>query len=751
MGTTANKLRGGASQSGSPLSALNDAPDAASQRDAVVGDAEASAASQSFIDGFLSRYPKTVLQTLLCDRTTGHNIIWADNEYEALGEGYAGDDEITVEKITGPNSSIIKPRIAKEAERQSQRTKSRAEVFSPAWLCNQMNNDLDEAWFGRREVFNTEANAEDGAKSWVPTVEPVVFPKSKGHGWRAYVEAPKLEVTCGEAPFVCSRYDTVTGAELPVTERVGFFDRKLRIVSEKTKTRKEWVRRALDALRASYGYEYQGDNLLIARINVFETFADHLRAGWGNGPDADEANQAAWVVSWNFWQMNGLTDAVPTNKMDAAFESTLGTFEEPEPELVQTSLIDLFGDVFQDETTKEEEAEEPKETVPLCVLYDWKVGEPFEFVSLKGRASDMGKKFYAVIGNPPYQEQQESNDAEGSKKNYAPPIYNYFMDAANEVGARVELIHPARFLFDAGSTPRAWNKKMLNDKHFKVLQFEEDSSHFFPSLSSPIKGGIAITYRDDSQVIGPIGVFTKFEELNAILQKVGKAAGFEPFSSIVTSRTEYRLTEAVHHDCPFARYQEDASGENVGRLSKGHDFDMSSNIFDRLPEIFYPEMPRDGGDYLRVIGRSDNKRTVRFVRRRYINHVANLDSYKLFINQANGAGVFGEAIAEPIIAMPGEAHTETFLSIGKFQTEAEACAAKKYLYTKFLRALLGVLKVTQNGNKPVWRCIPLQDFTSNSDIDWTQSVADIDRQLYAKYGLDDEEIKFIESHVMEMN
>lgn len=315
MGTTANKLRGGASQSRSPLSALNDAPDVASQHDAVAGDAEASAASQSFIDGFLSRYPKTVLQTLLCDRTTGHNIIWADNEYEALGEGYAGDDEITVEKITGPNSSIIKPRIAKDAERQSQRTKSRAEVFTPSWLCNQMNNDLDEAWFGRRGVFNTEANAEDGVKSWVPTVEPVAFPKSKGHGWRAYVEAPKLEVTCGEAPFVCSRYDTVTGAELPVAERVGFLDRKLRVVAEKTKTRKEWARHALDALRASYGYEYQGDNLLIARINVFETFADHLRAGWGSGPDADEANQAAWVVSWNFWQMNGLTDAVPTNKM----------------------------------------------------------------------------------------------------------------------------------------------------------------------------------------------------------------------------------------------------------------------------------------------------------------------------------------------------------------------------------------------------------------------------------------------------
>lgn len=704
-----------------------------------------------FIESFDRRYPTHILETLLCDRTTGRNIIWADNEYEALGDGYMGDDEITVEKITGTNSGVIKPRIAKEQERQSQRTKSRAEVFTPSWLCNQMNNDLDEVWFGRRDVFNTEETTEDGTKTWVATAEPIVFPKTKGHGWHAYVEASRLEITCGEAPFVCSRYDTVTGEELPVRERVGFLDRKLHVVTEKTKTRKEWTRHALNALRATYGFEYQGDNLLIARINVFETFAEHLRERWGPDTTREELEQAAWIVSWNFWQMNGFTDAVPTNKMGAEVESTLGTFETPKPKPVQQSLFDLFDDASPDEMAEEAKEEEPKETIPLCVIYDWRNGEPFEFATLKGKAAAMGKKFYAVIGNPPYQEQQESNDAEGSKKNYAPPIYNYFMDAANQVGTRVELIHPARFLFDAGSTPRAWNKKMLSDKHFKVLRFEEDSNLFFPSLASPLKGGIAITYHDNTQVIGPIGVFTKFEELNAILQKVGKAAEFEPFSSIVNSRTEYRLTEAVHHDCPFARYQENASGENIGRLSKGHDFDMSSNIFDRLPEIFHSEMPQDGDEYLRMIGRSENKRTTRYVRRKYINHVANLDSYKLFINQANGVGVFGETIAAPIVAMPGEAHTETFLSIGEFQTEAEACAAKKYLYTKFLRVLLGVLKVTQNGNKPVWRCIPLQDFTPNSDIDWSQSVADIDRQLYIKYGLNDDEIAFIESHVKEMD
>ena len=440
--------------------------------------AEHKKLGESFLEGFEQRYSRHILETLLCDRTTGRNIIWADNEYEALGDGYMGDDEITVEKITGPNVNIIKPRIAKAVEQQSLRTKSRAEVFSPAWLCNQMNNDLDEVWFGRRNAFNTEVVADNGDKTWTIANEPIAFPKSKGCGWHAYVEAPRLEITCGEAPFVCSRYDAVTGDGLPVSERVGFLDRKLRVVTEKTKTRKEWVRRALDALRATYGFEYQGDNLLIARINVLETFAEHLRDRWESDAEQGELEQAAWIVSWNFWQMNGLTDAVPTNKTDVDVVSTLGTLEESEP--VQRSLFDLFDDVFLDEASEETREGVAKETVPLCVIYDWQNGEPFEFATLKGKATTMRKKFYAVIGNPPYQESRDTTKDM--------PVYNTFMDAAYGVGERVELITPARFLFNAGATPKPWNRKMLEDRHFKVLSYQPDSSAVFSGTS--IKGGL---------------------------------------------------------------------------------------------------------------------------------------------------------------------------------------------------------------------------------------------------------------------
>lgn len=685
------------------------------------------------IESFDRRYPTFILKTLLCDRTTGRNIIWADNEYEALGDGYMGDDEITVEKITGVNSGVIKPRIAKAVEQQSLRTKSRAEVFTPSWLCNQMNNDLDEVWFGRRDVFNTEAIADGGAKTWAATNEPISFPKTKGHGWHAYVEAPRLEITCGEAPFVCSRYDTVTGDELPVDERVGFLDRKLRIVTEKTKTRKEWVRRALDALRATYGFEYQGDNLLIARINVLETFVEHLRDRWGSDPEQDELEQAAWIVSWNFWQMNGFTDAVPTNKMGAEVESTLGTFEEPEPEPMQPSLFDIFDDVFPNGTTEETKEEEPKETVPLCVIYDWQNGEPFEFATLKGKAAAMGKKFYAVIGNPPYQETVEGTSDK--------PIYNYFMDEAYKVSARTELITPRRFLFDAGKTPKAWNQKMLSDCHLKILYEEPDSQIVFPNTQ--IKGGVVVTLRDETVTYGAIGLHVEFAEMNTIFGKV-KSVSDAWMPEIGSSQNSFKLTNALYVDHP----------ELEGVMSKGHRLDLKSNALAKLGAILFESKPDDGHDYGKLLGRLNNRRELRFINRAYLtdNSVSsNLDRFKVALPKAVGSGKFGEAIPDVTIAGPGTAMTETFISFGAFETEEEAENLAAYVRAKFTRAMLSLLRITQDNTVAKWAYVPLQDFTSTSDIDWTQSVADIDRQLYAKYGLDDEEIEFIESHVKEMD
>lgn len=347
------------------------------------------------------------------------------------------------------------------------------------------------------------------------------------------------------------------------------------------------------------------------------------------------------------------------------------------------------------------------------------------------------KKFDFVIGNPPYQTSQESADK--TKKNYAPPIYHEFLDAAHAIGVNVEMIHPARFLFDAGSTPKEWNQKILNDPHFKVLFYQEDSSLIFPGLSTPIKGGIAITYHDMKSDFGAIEIFSPYPELNAISQKVRKK-NFTSLCDIILSRTAYRFTDKMHEEHP----------EALGKLSNGHAYDMSSNIFERLPDVFHDTCPNSGGNFIRILGRTGNKRVYKFIRSDYVNEVKNLYKYKVFVAQANGSGGLGETMSEPQVEGPSVGATETFISIGWFESELEAIAAAKYVKTKFARALLSILKVTQNGNKPVWRMIPMQDFSSKSDIDWSRSIHEIDLQLYKKYGLTKKEIEFIELHVKEM-
>ena len=342
-------------------------------------------------------------------------------------------------------------------------------------------------------------------------------------------------------------------------------------------------------------------------------------------------------------------------------------------------------------------------------------------------------KFDFIIGNPPYQD-----ETLGDNKGFAPPIYHLFLEEAYKISDRVELIHPARFLFNAGSTPKAWNQKMLSDSHLKVVFHEQNSSNIFPNTD--IKGGVAITYHDVKQNYGEIGTFTPYYELNSILHKAFTALNFVPLSDIAITRTAYRLTDTMHKEHP----------EALSQLSKGHPYDMSTNIFERLPQIFYDTRPDDGFEYIQILGREGNERIYKFIRKDFVNKVKNLDKYKILLPKANGIGQLGEVLSAPIIAGPQIGSTETFLSIGSFDAKEEAINALKYIQTKFARALLGVLKTTQDITPEKWKYVPLQDFTPASDIDWSKSIPEIDQQLYAKYGLDESEIAFIESHVKEM-
>jgi len=341
-------------------------------------------------------------------------------------------------------------------------------------------------------------------------------------------------------------------------------------------------------------------------------------------------------------------------------------------------------------------------------------------------------KFNTIIGNPPY---QKENDGNGSGKD---PIYHYFIDLSIDSSKLGTLVHPARFLFNAGKTPKPWNKKMLNNDHYKVIRYWEkvEDSPFGKSVD--IKGGVAITFWNNDEQFGKIGTFTKHSELNTILKHVLPRCS-TMFSDIVYSRDLYRFNEKL--------YIENPSLEN--RQSEGHRYDVGTTVFDIFPEIFSEQRP-DSGKYARIIGRLDNKRVGKWTKAEYMNLPDNFENYKVIIATVNGTGALGEELSSPFIGEPYDAHTVTFLSIGKFNTQFEAEACLKYIKTKFARTMLGILKVTQHNTKYVWEYVPLQDFTPSSDIDWSKSVADIDLQLYAKYGLTQEERDFIEHIVKPM-
>lgn len=352
-------------------------------------------------------------------------------------------------------------------------------------------------------------------------------------------------------------------------------------------------------------------------------------------------------------------------------------------------------------------------------------------------------KFDFCIGNPPYQD-----NTLGDNKGFAPPVYDKFLEAAYEISDKVEMIHPARFLFNAGSTSKAWNEKMLNDEHLKVLEYEEDCTRVFSNTD--IKGGIAITYHDNLADFGAIKVFTKYPALNGILTKVKVHKEFLGMNVISVSRTAYRLTDKFHEDFPNAKYKEGQDGKNIGRLSKGHDYDMSTNIFDRIPEVFKKEKPQNPNDYIRIMGREGNERVIKWIKKEYVNTPLPLYKYSIVLPKANNTGKFGEILSQPVVTDPGLGTTETFMSVGLFDTELECKNCLKYLSTKFARTLLGVLKTTQDLTPDKWQYVPIQDFTNHSKIKWESSVAEIDHQLYQKYNLTRQEIDFIETNVKEM-
>lgn len=344
----------------------------------------------------------------------------------------------------------------------------------------------------------------------------------------------------------------------------------------------------------------------------------------------------------------------------------------------------------------------------------------------------MTKKFDVVIGNPPYQEEAQGAGTRDT------PVYHRFMDAAYEVGKKVVLITPARFLFNAGFTPKAWNEKMLADKRLSVPHYVPNSDELFPGTD--IKGGIAVTFRDEDHEHDPIGIFTKYPELNSILHKVidSRDPSIEPQ---ITSSRSFRYTENLYAAHPTL----------LSLRPKGNEYLISTNTFAQFEEVLLSERPDESERWARILGLDGRGRGYRWILTEYLTGPQSLGAYKVVLPAANGSGTLGEVLSTPLVVGPKVAVTQTFITIGCFDDEAAADACLKYVLSKFARALLGVLKITQHNPAKVWKYVPLQDFTSRSDIDWSKSIPQIDQQLYSKYGLDADEIDFIEAQVKPMD
>lgn len=310
----------------------------------------------------------TLLMLLLKDKTTHGNIMWCTKDYESYGPLYDEHAQIQVELITGRFSNVIQPRAAKSKAIQEQRIKKRAEVFTPSWICNEQNNQIDEAWFGRPNVFNTP-----NGTGWITTTEKIVFDDKK-RKWEAYVDTKRLEITCGEAPYLISRYDTTTGDLIPLYERIGLFDRKMRVVNENCEHDEEWLKWSLRALKSVFGYEFQGDSVLIARENLLYDYIDYYKERFKQEPPIDLLKEVANIIAWNIWQMDGLKCVVPYSchdikKLDKQMEFFFKEYEQEEEKTISCPGC-AKGDIFQHSGI-------------YCRIFDWtNLKKSVPFVSL---------------------------------------------------------------------------------------------------------------------------------------------------------------------------------------------------------------------------------------------------------------------------------------------------------------------------------------------------------------------------------
>ena len=308
-----------------------------------------------------------ILDILLIDRSLTtkrkvHNIIWATDSYISYGHGrsnpYSPTREIKRDLITGEHNTLIQPRAAKSRQEQTRRTKDKAEVFTPLRVVKDMNDDVEQN---------------------------LRLPPS--HTWQDYLSARWLEITCGEGPFIASRYNPVSNSQqiIKPANRVGFLDRKLKVINKHCNDIDDWLHYAELALQSCYGYEWQGDSLLIARENVLMTINDFYKVKFEDNPNLASQAEAdgglataqlehfAEIISWNIFQMDGLNYTIPliggqTNNSPA--NATVDVDKN------QTTLFSMSS--VKSKTRKKSDAPKPK----YVKIMDWQKHKTIYFYKL---------------------------------------------------------------------------------------------------------------------------------------------------------------------------------------------------------------------------------------------------------------------------------------------------------------------------------------------------------------------------------
>ena len=677
-------------------------------------------------ENYLLNIDKNILNLLLRDRSSGKNIIWAIEDYAAYGEGYTAQDEITLEAITGARGNVIRPRALKSKETQGTRIRNMAEVFTPLWICNKQNNLADSAWLGRQAVFNNESG-----NGWQACKEKILFPADKGaKSWQGYLASKRLEITCGEAPYLVSRYDTLTGEIIPIEERIGLLDRKLRVINErarnlkaKKRAQRRWLQLAKLAVQSIYGYEWAGDNVLLARENLLYTLIDYYAAKFKEQMDIEALEMFAEIISWNIWQMDGLKAVVPLSCHDYKKER-----QAVSPNLFLTRDFSVralkrsmsFCDVDEHELQKCQGC--LKDNLDLhngvyCKIKNWSTGKVLLFKDLlydEGSEGKMAKdfKFDVVIGNPPYQV------SDGGNKASSKPVYQYFVKSAIEIKPNcISMIMPARW-FTGGKGLDEFREYMINDKHISCLHDYMNAVECFGN-DVEIKGGVCyfiweknnnnpcsvFTHHTDGRVSktrrylknGDNDIFIRYDEAISILEKV-QSKKEKLFFELVSARKPFGLPTNV----------------------KVHENHKNGDI------ILYAQGKI--GYYPRTeIIRNDDW----------------IDKNKIYMTKAYNAGddFPHQILNRPLIGDEGTACSETYLVIGPFKDRGESYNVISYIKTKFFRFLVSLRKLSQDATAKVYQFVPIQDFSHP----WT------DEMLYKKYNLTNAEIAFIESMIKPMD